>query len=43
LKKNIVKKNSTIELAFEEAIQDMKKFKMEMFKPEEFYKVIIYL
>lgn len=43
LKKNILKKNSSIERVFEEAITDIKRFKMEQFKPEDFYLVFIYL
>lgn len=43
LKKSILKKNSSIERVFEEAISDIKRFKMEMFKPEDFYLVFIYL
>lgn len=43
LKKSILKKNSSIERVFEEAISDIKKFKMEMFKPDEFYLVFVYL
>jgi hypothetical protein len=43
LKKNILKKNSSIETVFSEAISDIKRFKMEQFKPEDIYLVFVYL
>ena len=43
LKKNILKKNSTIEKVFEEAISDIKRFRLEQFRPEEIYLVFVYL
>lgn len=43
MQKSILKKNSSVEKVFEEAISDIKRFRMDAFKPEEFYQVIIYL
>jgi hypothetical protein len=43
IQKNILKKNSTIDRVFEEAMPDFKRFQLDQFQPEMFYKIMIYL